>query len=211
MESLGPYRALGFQSGDMPPTWQYDDAFAAFQPSHYTNGFIQFTAKSLPRRPLHAPRELPQSDMGLAFSCPSYQGHADLPSHTSNVLVNELSSWGYNAQPLQPALPSPAFGINPSVLVFPNDYSTRIDQEGAIAAAPFYDESQPLGNIHRPDLVSGAPGNTLLHGTAVGNDAHRLAGAMLHDGVGPGSPMFFPGTDDGTVEAVGDEMEWWLA
>jgi hypothetical protein len=206
-ESFGRHRAHALQSGDMPPNWQFDgDAFAGPQSSNHASVPIQLTTSLSPGHPIsHASQGFPQNGTGPMFSRSPYQDHDELPSHSSNVLVGEVSSWGYNS-PLPPlATQSPGFGMYPSATAFPSDYTQRIDQ-GTIAVTSFYDGTQPLGAIHSPGLALRAPGNIPLQDIAVGSDT-RFSGAMLHDGVDPSPAIPFPHTNEAMRRAEDDKLD----
>ncbi|KAH6855643.1 hypothetical protein B0I37DRAFT_350799 [Chaetomium sp. MPI-CAGE-AT-0009] len=204
----GSYRAHNLQSGDMPSTWHYDDTWVGPQPSHHTSVPIQLDTNPSPVHLIpHSSQGFPQNNAGPTFPRSPYRHHTELPAHTSNILADGASSWEHNSQPPQPASQSPAFGMDASVPTYPINYSPRIDQR-VIAATPFYDASQTHGAAHAPELAFGVLGNTLRHGTVVGNNV-QLAGAMLRDGVDSSSAMAFPHTDDdtlGAMDGVDDEL-----
>ncbi|KAK3293899.1 uncharacterized protein B0H64DRAFT_175011 [Chaetomium fimeti] len=192
-ESHGSYGAHSLQSGAMPSTWQYGDTCVGPQPSHHTNMPIQFTANPIPGYPMsHEPQGFSQNIAGPTFHRSPYRGHTELPSHTSNILADGLSSWGYNPQPPQPA--------------------SRALDFGTVASVPFYAATQTLGTIHTPELALGIPGNNIpLHDAVVGDSVHPV-GAMLPNGVDSGSTMAFSHTDNDTLGAVdqddvGDELD----
>lgn len=204
-ESLRRYRAHALQTSNTHPSWQYDnDAFAGPQSSNHGSVPTQPTASPFLGHPIpRVSQGFPQNGTGPMFSRSPYQDHADLPSHTSNTLVDEGSCWGYNSQP--PPLPTqtPAFGMYPNAPAFPCNYTPHTDQ-GTMAA--IYDGTQSLEAIHGPGLVLRASGNIALQDTTIGSDAH-FSGAMFRDGVDPSSATPFPHTNDAMLRVEGDEPD----